>query len=171
MDFILRKWQYNDANSIAKYANNLKIASKLRNAFPYPYTLENAKEYVHSCADNDEKTQMCRAIVVNGEVVGSIGVFLGRDIYCKTMELGYWLAEPFWGKGIMTKAVKQICNEAFDKFDIVRIYAEPFANNAGSRKVLENAGFTLEGIMRKGVYKMGETLDYCMYSKIKENGR
>lgn len=167
MSFILRKWQAEDAADVARYANNVHIACNLRNAFPFPYTQQDAKNYVESCASNDETNQLCRAIVADGSVVGSVGLFLGSDVYCKSAELGYWLAEDYWNKGIMSAAVGQLCQEAFETFNIVRIYAEPFAHNLGSRKVLENAGFSLEGIMKNGVLKNGIVFDYCMYALIR----
>lgn len=104
---------------------------------------------------------------MDGKAVGSIGVFVMDDVYEKSAELGYWLAEEYWGKGIMTEAVKNICREAYDKFDIVRIFAEPFEHNKASRKVLEKAGFTCEGIMRDGVFKNGKVYSYYMYSLLK----
>ena len=166
--FELRKWQIEDVEDVAHYANNERIAANLRNVFPYPYTLEDAEAYVGSCAENSEECQICRAIVADGHAVGSIGIFCGSDVYEKSGELGYWLAEDYWGQGMMTEAVKQICREAFEKFDIVRIYAEPFAHNTGSRRVLEKAGFSLEGIMRKGVCKKGKIYDYCMYALLRD---
>ena len=167
MDFELRKWQTQDIESVAHYANNEKIACNLRDVFPHPYTLSDAEGYVSSCINNSEARQLCRAITVDGLAVGSIGVFLAGDVYQKSAELGYWLAEEYWGKGIMTEAVKQICAEAFAAFDIVRIFAEPFAHNQGSRSVLEKAGFTLEGVMKNGVFKRGRVCDYCMYALLK----
>ncbi len=167
MDFKLRKWEPGDISDVAHYANNNKIAANLRDVFPYPYTFEDARGYVTACAENTEERQLCRAIVVDGHVVGSVGIFCGTDVYRKSAELGYWLAEDFWGRGIMSAAVTQLCREAFAAFDIVRIYAEPFAHNKGSRRVLEKAGFTLEGIMRQGVYKNGHVADYCMYALLK----
>jgi len=141
----------------------------LRNVFPFPYTYEHAEWYVKKCIEKGEVNQLCRAIVVNGEAVGSIGVFVREDVYCKTAEVGYWLGEPFWNNGLMSEAVKQLCDEAFKTFDIIRIFAEPFAYNIGSRRTLEKAGFVLEGIMKKSVYKRGEIFDSCMYALIKEN--
>lgn len=167
MDFELRKWRIEDIESVARYANNDKIACNLRDAFPYPYTRKDAENYVEGCINSSEDNQLCRAIVVDGKAVGSIGVFVGSDVYRKSAELGYWLAEEYWNKGIMSAAVRQICADAFESFDIVRIYAEPFAHNAGSRKVLENAGFTLEGVMKNGVYKTGQVCDYCMYALLR----
>ncbi len=100
--------------------------------------------------------------------MGSIGVFCGRDVYRRSAEIGYWLAEPFWGQGIMSEAIRRISEEAFRRFDIVRLYAEPFAVNVGSRRALEKAGFELEGILRNSVCKNGRILDSCVYARLKE---
>ena len=102
------------------------------------------------------------------EAVGSIGLFLGSDVYRRSAELGYWLGEPFWGRGIMTAAVETMCREGFAAWGIVRIHAEPFARNAASRRVLEKAGFALEGTLRRSVYKNGEMLDSCIYALVRE---
>lgn len=166
--FLLRKWQYDDAEELAKAANNPNIANNLRNTFPNPYTIEDAKWFVGDCISKEGKNQITRAIVVDGKAVGSIGVFIKDDVYEKSGELGYWLSEDYWLRGITSKAVAQICREAFAAFDIVRIFAEPFDSNIGSKAVLEKAGFTYEGTMRNGVYKNGEILSYCVYSILRE---
>lgn len=168
MDFMLRPWRAEDAPDLAPAANDWEVAKNLRNVFPHPYTLEDAVSYVNDCMAKGEDRQLTRAIVVDGKAVGSIGLFLGGDVYEKSAELGYWLSRECWGRGIMTRAVEQLCREAFAAFDIVRIYAEPFADNLGSRGVLEKAGFTLEGTMRSGVYKNGTVKSYCMYSILRE---
>lgn len=167
MELQLRKWETEDAARVAKFANNSKIAENLRDAFPHPYTLQDAQVYIDGCMKNEGKIQMARAIVVDGMAVGSIGVFVGTDVYCKSAELGYWLAQPYWGQGIVTRAIMQICTEAFQNLDIVRIFAEPFAHNIGSRRALEKAGFALEGTMKKSVFKLGKYYDSCMYAKCK----
>lgn len=167
-DFILRKWRKEDAAEIITAANNPKIAANLRNTFPYPYLLKDAEWYVNDCILKEGKNQLTRAIVAEGRVVGSIGIFVKDDVYEKSAELGYWLSEEYWGQGIMTQAAEMICREAFAAFDIVRIFAEPFDYNTGSRRVLENAGFTYEGTMRNGVYKNGKICSYCMYSILRE---
>ena len=168
MDFLLRKWKPGDGPSIARYAGDPKIAANLRDSFPHPYTPADGRSFVESCIRGDETRQCCRAIVVNGEAVGSIGVFLQEDIYRQCGELGYWLGEPFWGRGIMTRAVEQLCEYVFANYDVVRIYAEPFAENTASRRVLEKCGFVLEGTMRRGAVKNGRLMDWCMYAKLKE---
>lgn len=166
-DYQLKPWSYEDIEDVAHYASNKKIASNLRDGFPYPYTLKDAEEYVHSCIQNNNARQLCRAIHINGHAVGSIGIFLCNDIYRYSAEIGYWLAEDFWGQGIMSSAVNSLCDEAFAAFDIVRIFAEPFARNTGSRKVLEHCGFRLEGIKKDSVYKNGEIIDSCIYALLR----
>lgn len=165
MEFTLRKWKESDAENFFKYSSNEKITENMRASFPA--TIEDCRKTVKRFSCNDEMQQCCRAIVVNGEVTGSIALFIKNDVYCKSAEIAYWLGEPFWGKGIMSKAIKQLCQIAFEQYDIVRIFAEPYAHNIGSRKALENAGFALEGIMQKGVYKNGKYFDYCMYALVK----
>lgn len=167
-EFTLREWRYEDAEEIVIVANNPKIAGNLRNTFPSPYLLEDAKWYVNDCISKEGKNQITRAIVVDGKTVGSIGIFIKDDVYEKSGELGYWLAEDYWRQGITSQAARMICREAFDRFDIIRIFAEPFEYNQGSRGVLEKAGFTYEGTMRNGIYKNGRVHSYCMYSLLRE---
>ncbi|MEG0614642.1 MAG: GNAT family protein [Oscillospiraceae bacterium] len=167
MDFSLEKWDKKFIDDVTKYANNPKIATNLRNIFPNPYTKTDAEWYVTDCAENDESKQCTRAIVVAGHAVGSIGLFVQGDVYEKSAELGYWLAEDFWRKGIMTKAVKILSKFGFENYDIVRIFAEPYADNFGSRGVLEKAGFSLEGVLKKSVYKNEKFHDSCIYSLLK----
>ena len=166
MDFILREWRQTDAPDLANYANNEKIARNLRDVFPHPYTLEDAKEFITDCLEAKESL-MFRAIEVDGHAVGGISLCRCAGMYRPRAELGYWLAEGCWGQGIMTRAVQQICQEGFTYWDIERIYAEPYAHNASSRRVLEKAGFTLEGILRRSVYIWGEVIDSCMYALLR----
>ncbi len=167
MNFSLRRWKPQDADSIYRLANNPKIAANLRDIFPHPYALEDAEQYIISCMQSSEEKQLCYAIEVDGAAVGSIGLLVKDDVYRKSAELGYWLGEPYWGRGIMTGAIRQICEEAFSRYDLVRIFAEPYAYNTGSRRALEKAGFRLEGILKKSVYKNGEFYDSCIYAQVR----
>ncbi len=167
--FLLRPWQVEDIPSVAKYADNPCIAAWLRNVFPHPYTRQDAESYIYSCIEAGEDGQITRAIVADGTAVGSIGIFRNQDIYERTAEIGYWLAEPYWGHSILSRAVPQLCAEAFARWeDLVRIYAEPFADNPGSRRVLEKSGFTLEGILRNHICKNGTLHDSCIYALLRE---
>ncbi len=162
---VLRPWTMADAPMLQIYANNPQIAANLRDGFPHPYNLEDAKAFIAAAAQG--KDQYIAAIEVDGKAVGSIGIFLKGDIYRKSVEIGYWLAEPFWGQGIMSEAVRQIVAYAFAHYDIVRVYAEPFAHNAASRRVLEKSGFVLEGILQKNAIKNGQLIDSCIYGLVR----
>lgn len=168
MNFLLRPWRTEDAEALVKAADNPKIAANLRNVFPSPYTLADANWFINDCISKGDSHGFTWAIEVDGKAAGGIGVTLLNDVYEKSAELGYWLSEEYWRQGIMSQAVQIICREAFKTFDIIRIFAEPFAHNAGSRGVLEKAGFTYEGTMRNGVYKNGQVYSYCIYSLLKE---
>ncbi len=165
MEFILREWKESDAADIAEFANNPKIAGNLRDGFPHPYTIDDAKAYIAGC--KADTASITRAIEADWRAVGSIGIFPGHDVYRKSAELGYWLAEPYWSRGIMSRAIERLCAEAFSLLDIVRIFAEPFAGNAASRKALEKAGFRLEGELESSVYKNGKIQNSCIYALIK----
>lgn len=168
MNFELKPWNTSYIDDVYKYANNKNIADKLRDIFPHPYTHNDAEWYINDCISKEGIKQITRAIVVDNHAVGSIGIFVQNDVYRKSAELGYWLGEEFWNKGIMTEAIKKICNIAFNQFDIIRIYAEPFEHNIGSRKVLEKSRFNLEGIFKNNIIKNGKIFSSCMYALLKD---
>ncbi|NNC94395.1 MAG: GNAT family N-acetyltransferase [Chitinophagales bacterium] len=161
MDFILRGWLEGDAESLAKHANNFKIAKNLRNVFPHPYSIEDAHAYI---ARSQNKPTNKFAIVIEGEACGGAGIFQQDDVYCKNAELGYWLSEQFWGNGVMSKVVKQMVQYGFKTFDVTRIFAVPYGTNLASQRVLEKAGFTLEAILEKTIFKNGEFEDEHIYA-------
>jgi len=163
MEMKLRKWNEADLDSLVKYANNKNIAKWLTNGFPHPYTQEDGKTYI-SMVTNDNPTKVF-AIEVNSEAVGSIGIYPQSDIHEKNAEIGYWLAEAYWGQGIMTKAIQEIVEYGFRTFDLVRIFARPFSTNLKSQRVLEKAGFELEARLKKALFKNGEFMDELIYVK------
>lgn len=168
MTILLRPWREEDIPALARYADDSRIAANLRDVFPSPYTEADARWFVEDCMARDGNDVLFRAITADGEVVGSISVARGADVYRQSGELGYWLAVPFWGQGIMTRAVEQICREAFESLGLVRISAEVFAHNTASRRVLEKAGFQLEGVLRKSVTKNGRLYDACIYGLLRQ---
>jgi len=157
----LRPWEVSDLKNLLKYANNLKIAQNMTNAFPHPYSKEAGKKFIAMA--NSKIPVSIFAICINNQAIGGIGVHPQQDIHEKCAELGYWLAEPFWGKGIVSKAVLQMIDFAFQNFDIVRLYARPFSSNIGSQKVLEKCGFKHEATLKKSIYKNGVYLDELIY--------
>ncbi len=163
----IRKWELADAVDLAAILSNKKIQDNLRDGLPYPYTEQDGVDYISSMFSADENETFAFAVTADSKVVGSIGVFRQGNIHRQTAELGYCIAEEYWGKGIMTEAVKQICEYIFNKTDIIRIYAEPFAYNAASCRVLEKAGFQYEGTLRSNAIKNGKVIDMKMYSLLK----
>lgn len=164
----LRAWRIEDAPALQGCADDWEIARQLRDVFPYPYTLTDAQSYLSFCLSQPAERMIACAIEVDGALAGSIALTRGTDVYRGSAELGYWLARDQWNKGIMNEAVRQMCQKGFAQWDIVRIYAEPFARNASSRAVLEKNGFVLEGILRKSVSKKGQFLDSCIYGLLRE---
>ncbi len=161
-NYTIRDWREDDAASIAQYANNRKIWINLRDAFPHPYSLADAKAFLSRVIRIEPRTYF--AIAIDQEAIGSIGLMRGQDVHRFTAELGYWLAEPFWDKGIMTKAVKVLSKYAFEELGLHRIFAEPYITNTASIRVLEKSGFVLEGILRANVFKDGRVLDQYLYA-------
>lgn len=164
MNCVLRKWRLSDAADLAAVLNNEKILNNLRDGLPYPYTEQDARDYICTMLSSDEKSTFAYAITQNDRAIGSIGAFRQGNIHRQTAELGYYLAEEYWGKGIMTEAIRQLCAILFDTTDILRVYAEPFAYNTGSRRALEKAGFCYEGTMKNNAVKNGKVLDMALYS-------
>lgn len=164
----IRKWKLSDAKALAAALCNKKVQDNLRNGLPYPYTEQDGINYISAMLSADENKTFAFAITVDNKVIGSIGIFRQMNIHKQTGELGYYIAEEYWDKGIMTEAVKQICEYVFDRSDIIRIYAEPFAYNNASCRVLEKAGFQYEGTLRSNAVKNGKVIDMKMYSLIKE---
>ena len=163
---ILRKWEFSDLEDLVKNANNYNVASTLRDAFPYPYTVEDGKEWIEF-AENEEWGYNF-AITIDNKAVGGIGLIVGKDIERKSSEVGYWLGEDHWGKGISSSALRCIVNFAFNDLDLERIFAVPLEHNIASRKVLEKNDFVLEGILRNSVFKYGKLHNQALYAKIRE---
>jgi RimJ/RimL family protein N-acetyltransferase len=161
----IRPWRLDDAESLATHANNRKVWIALRDLFPHPYTIENAHTFLKSVVNSEPITLFC--IEVNAAAVGGIGIKIGADVHRQTAELGYWLGEEFWGRGIMTQAVAAFTDFCFENFQLRRIYAEPFANNPASARVLEKAGFVFEGRLKNNVLKDGKLLDSLLYARTK----
>lgn len=165
----IRKWELSDAADLAAALSNKKIQDNLRDGLPYPYTEQDGADYISAMLSADENETFAFAVTFDGKAIGSIGVFRKANIHKRTGELGYYIAEKYWGKGIMTEAVKQICDYIFSNSDMIRIYAEPFAHNVASCRVLEKAGFQYEGTLRSNAVKNGKVIDMKMYSMINDN--
>ena len=163
----LRGFEVSDARSIAEVADNPKVAMRLRNVFPSPYTLSDAEEFVALCIGAGN-ANLHRAIAIDGEAVGAIGITPGEkgEVHQRTAEIGYWLGEPYWGRGIVTDALNGFSDYLFERTDLLRLFATVYDGNSASCRVLEKAGFEKEGVMRAFVEKNGEILDAHLYAKL-----
>jgi RimJ/RimL family protein N-acetyltransferase len=164
---VIRSWRDDDAPALARHANNRKIWANVRDRFPSPYTIEDAESWVRHCGRAVPATDF--AIEVDGEAAGGIGVVLHDDVERVSAELGFWLGEAFWGRGVMTDAVSAFVPWAFQQFDLARIYANVFVFNVGSARVLEKAGFLREGLLRRAVIKQGEVIDEWLYAQVRDD--
>lgn len=162
LELSLRPFLVSDLNSLVKHANNYNIAKNLSNKFPFPYTQNDGVAFIN-LALSATPTEIF-AIVINDEAVGSIGVHPQMDLYCKNAELGYWIGEEFWGKGIVPEAIKLMIAYGFKTFDISRIYARTFDTNIKSQRVLEKTGFVLEAELKETLYKNGTVYDEMLYA-------
>lgn len=162
MNFKLRPWTINDLDSLVHYANNWNIAKNLTDQFPHPYNRAHGKAFIEM-ATKDDPIHIF-AIEVEGKAVGAIGINQQEDIHRRNAELGYWLAEPFWGKGIISGAISEAVDRAFLMYDIDRIFARPFGTNIASQRVLEKNGFIFEARFEKNLIKDGVLQDELFYA-------
>src|SRR5919206_1949976 len=161
----VRPWRAGDAASLVRHANNRRIWRNLRDRFPHPYTPADAEAFLRSVIGTTPETSF--AIAVEGAAVGGIGLTLAEDIHRRTAEIGYWLGEEYWGRGIATAAVRAVTEHALTSQDLRRVFALPFAENRASARVLEKAGFALEGVLRSSAVKDGRVLDQLLYARIR----
>jgi ribosomal-protein-alanine N-acetyltransferase len=159
---VLRAPEPEDADSIARHANERDIWLNLRDAFPHPYTRANADGYISHVLTQSPRTSFL--ISVDGSAVGSISLKPGSDIERVGAEIGYWLAKEYWGRGIMTDALRALTGYAFNQLGLNRVFAVPFTHNAASARVLEKAGYAREGVMRRSAIKDGKLLDQYLYA-------
>jgi|WetSurMetagenome_2_1015567.scaffolds.fasta_scaffold68744_2 [ribosomal protein S5]-alanine N-acetyltransferase len=165
---ILRPWVISDAPQIAIIANNQKIADNIRDGLPIPYTVKDGLEWLNlTIPENNPPKNF--AIISDNELAGSIGIVTKTNIYRKNVEIGFFIAEKFWGRGIATRAIKATVSYAFREFDINRVCAEVFADNPGSRRALEKGGLKLEAILKNSIIKNNVIKDCCIYSVLRED--
>ena len=165
MAVTIRQWNENDLSNLVLYANNINVWNNLRNYFPSPYTEEDGINWLAKMKEASPIVNL--TIDLDGATIGGIGLILNSDVYAKSAELSYWLAEPYWNQGIATEAIRQMVEYCFYYFDIVRIYAEVFEINKASMRALEKNGFYLEGVRRKAVLKNEVLMDDYIWVKLR----
>lgn len=159
---VVREWMRGDEPSLVRHANNRKIWLNLRDSFPYPYTMNDASRWV-SIASTRLRGHAF-AVCVGGFAVGAIGLFPRDDVNRRSAEIGYWLGESFWGRGIMTEVVGAVTGYGFHTLELYRVFAEVFEWNRPSMRVLEKAGYQAEGRLRKHAVKDGRVIDQILYA-------
>jgi [ribosomal protein S5]-alanine N-acetyltransferase len=162
----IRSWRAGDEPSLVRHADNRKVWLNVRDRFPHPYTLPDAEIWVERASAAVPETQF--AIEVAGEAIGGVGLFLQEDVERFSAEIGYWLGEAYWGRGVATAVVQRFTEYAFEAFDLCRIYANVFAWNPASARVLEKAGYQLEGRLRQSAVKEGRVVDGLLYATVRE---
>lgn len=167
-DVILRELHDSDLENLVIYANNEKVSVNLCDGFPNPYTIDCARNFKQMIDAQNPKTIF--AIEFQGSYVGNVSLTMGTDVYRKSAEIGYFIGEPFWNKGIATKAVNLITEWGFINLDIVRIHTGVFEYNKASQRVLEKCGYVKEATFRKSVFKNNKIYDEIKYAKLKEHG-
>jgi RimJ/RimL family protein N-acetyltransferase len=163
---IIRDWRADDAEPLARHANNRRVWENLRDRFPSPYTFDDAEGWLRHCARVVPAVDF--AIEVGGEASGGIGVELGSDVERVGAEVGYWLGQSCWGRGVMSGAVQAFAPWALDRYNLARLYARVFAFNVASARVLEKAGFALEGRLKHSAFKNGALIDQLLYARTRE---
>jgi [ribosomal protein S5]-alanine N-acetyltransferase len=163
-DIRLRPFRMSDADKLTEMANNKNISRNLRDGFPHPYTREDAVTFIRHCLEMPRDTFF--AIEFKGEYVGNISLSPCQDVYRKSAEIGYFIAEPFWNKGIASAAVNMIVQFGFNNLGIMRIHTGVYEYNPASQRVLEKCGFTKEGVFKKAIYKEGGLWDEVRYAKL-----
>jgi RimJ/RimL family protein N-acetyltransferase len=160
----IRPWRESDTASLVEHANNINVAKYLRDRFPHPYTRKDAHDFLRYAAASPDPSNL--AIEVDGAAVGAIGYVAGTDVERFSAEIGYWLGEPYWGRGITSEAVVLVTGYAFDTLNLLRLFALPFADNLASARVLEKAGYVYEGILRSSSVKYGVPRDQLLYARV-----
>jgi RimJ/RimL family protein N-acetyltransferase len=163
----VRSYRERDAESLATHANNRKVWLNLRDAFPHPYTLDDARAFIRAALACTPPTHF--AIAVDGKAVGGIGFRLHEDVERVSAEIGYWLGEPFWGRGITTEALIEVTAHALRTHGLTRVFAVPYAWNPASCRVLEKAGYIREGVMRRSAIKDGRVIDQILYARVADD--
>jgi RimJ/RimL family protein N-acetyltransferase len=167
---IIRPYHPSDAEELARIANNPVVARYLRNRFPSPYTIDDANFWINFNINASPVYNFCIAHPESNKIMGSIGLIPGEDIYCRSAEIGYWLGEEYWGKGIISEAVEGFVDWTYANLpQMERLHADIFEDNKASIAVIERAGFLFEGRLRKAVYKNGKQMDVLSYSFTRED--
>ncbi|HEY0230003.1 MAG TPA: GNAT family protein [Dokdonella sp.] len=162
---LLRAWRPTDLDSLVANASDESVSLGLRDRFPYPYTGNDGRAWLARAVDESDRAW---AIEIDGAAVGGVSLHPGSDVHRYSAELGYWLGQRYWGRGIMTTIIDTFAARAMDAFKLYRVFATVYANNPASARVLEKCGFVREGVQKSAVVKRGELLDVFLYARARQ---
>ena len=165
--YCIRSFLYGDAPSLSRHGNNWEVAKNLRDSFPHPYTIEHARAWIQHVKENEADTRF--VVDHQGEAIGEIGFVVQLDVHRYTAEIGYWISQDHWGKGVMTGALNKVIEYAMNEMGLVRIFADVVEYNIGSGKILEKCGFKREGVFRKHICKNDEHFDQHVYGIVRSD--
>jgi RimJ/RimL family protein N-acetyltransferase len=161
----LRAWRASDAESLAQHANNERVWRNMSEAFPHPYTLEAARHWVargHIDFGGDNW-----AIGLDDGAVGGCGLHQGTGGERCNVEIGYWLGEPYWGRGVVTQVARVLAEQAFARPEVSRVFAAVHADNPASMRVLQKNGFFREAELRQSAIKAGRVIDRVQWARLR----
>ena len=162
----LKRWEISFQEDLKNLADNIEIFNNVRDHFPHPYSMDDASRFIRSCMKEDPPLNF--AILIDGDLAGAIGLKKQDDVYRHSAEVGYWIGQPFWNMGIASTAVQLITNYAFEELALERLFAKVYAYNEASKKVLEKAGYKLEGVLEKGAMKNGKLVDEWRFARLRD---
>ncbi len=165
----LRRWRKSDRDDLVAHADNRAVWRNMTHLFPHPYTTSDATSWIERCIDQDPPQDL--VVAVDDRLVGVCGMGREEGVNRYTSEVGYWLGERHWGRGIMTAAFRAFVGYVWDTFDVQRLQATVFAWNPASARVLEKSGFTLEGVHRQAICKDDEFVDLLMFSQLRSESQ
>ncbi|MBR2177041.1 MAG: GNAT family N-acetyltransferase [Clostridia bacterium] len=167
MEFELKKWQASYLDDFMKATDDPHLSDNLFENLPYPMDNAFAVEYIRERILNSEERQVCRAIIADGHAIGGVDILIGTGVFSKSAEISIWLAKEYQAKGLGTEVIKKMCSDVFEKYNIIRIDAHPYANHAPAAAALKKAGFVHEGTVHSAIYKHNRTFDYEIFALVR----
>jgi RimJ/RimL family protein N-acetyltransferase len=164
----LRSWREEDLEALVAEANSRAVWRNMIHTFPHPYTVADAESWIARCLEQEPRHDL--VVARDDRLIGVCGMTIGTGVGAYTGDVGYWLGEAHWGRGIMTAAFARFLDYVWDTFDVERLQSEVFAWNPASARVLEKNGFVREGIRRRAIHKDGEFVDEIFYSLLRSEG-
>ncbi len=165
--FVIRNFLYGDASGLSRNGDNPNVAINQRECFPNPYTIEMARNWIQYVRDNEAGTRF--VIANNKEAIGEIGIVIQPDVHRYSGEIGFWIGESYWGKGLMTQALDWMVDHCFQELGLKRIFADVVEYNIASQKVLQKCGFELEGVLRQNIFKNDQFFDHYVFARVNDN--